>query len=80
MTDAELRNMMSKTLTCRIDKRENCSEKMDEFLKICFYHSGQYDFGENFAQLDKKLKEHEGGRVSNRIFYLSIPLNILSMP
>ncbi|MBA0822706.1 hypothetical protein Goarm_019490 [Gossypium armourianum] len=60
MTDAELRNMVSKTLTCRIDKRENCGEKMEEFLKRCFYHSGQYDSEENFAQLDKKLKEHEG--------------------
>ncbi|MBA0613837.1 hypothetical protein Godav_014195, partial [Gossypium davidsonii] len=76
MTDAELRNMVSKTLTCRIDKRENCSEKMDQFLKRCFYHSGQYDSEENFAQLDKKLKRHEGGRVSNRLFYLSIPPNI----
>ncbi|KAH1098473.1 hypothetical protein J1N35_015394 [Gossypium stocksii] len=76
MTDAELRHMVSKTLTCRIDKRENCSEKMDQFLKRCFYHSGQYDSEENFAQLDKKLKKHEGGRVSNRLFYLSIPPNI----
>lgn len=39
--------------------RENCGEKMEEFLKRCFYHSGQYDSEENFAQLDKKLKEHE---------------------
>ncbi|KAG6781390.1 hypothetical protein POTOM_014290 [Populus tomentosa] len=76
MTDAELRNMVSKTLTCRIDKRESCDEKMDQFLKRCFYHSGQYDSPENFAKLDKKLKEHEGGRVSNRLFYLSIPPNI----
>ncbi|XP_057949656.1 glucose-6-phosphate 1-dehydrogenase, chloroplastic-like isoform X2 [Malania oleifera] len=76
MTDAELRDMVSRTLTCRIDKRENCGEKMEQFLKRCFYHSGQYDSEENFAQLDKKLKEHEGGRVSNRLFYLSIPPNI----
>jgi glucose-6-phosphate 1-dehydrogenase len=76
MTDAELRNMVSKTLTCRIDKRENCSEKMDEFLKRCFYHSGQYDSEEHFIDLDKKLKQHEGSRVSNRLFYLSIPPNI----
>ncbi|XP_038704145.1 glucose-6-phosphate 1-dehydrogenase, chloroplastic-like isoform X2 [Tripterygium wilfordii] len=76
MTDAELRNMVSKTLTCRIDKRENCSEKMDQFLKRCFYHSGQYDSEENFAELDKKLKEHEGGRTANRLFYLSVPPNI----
>ncbi|KAI3467751.1 hypothetical protein Pfo_024414 [Paulownia fortunei] len=76
MTDAELRNMVSKTLTCRIDKRENCGEKMEQFLKRCFYHSGQYDSQENFMELNKKLKEHEAGRVSNRLFYLSIPPNI----
>ncbi|XLT87002.1 hypothetical protein HN873_008755 [Arachis hypogaea] len=55
---------------------ENCGEKMDEFLKRCFYHSGQYDSQENFAALDKKLKEHENGKASNRLFYLSIPPNI----
>ncbi|KAJ8478660.1 hypothetical protein OPV22_022387 [Ensete ventricosum] len=76
MTDAELRTMVSKTLTCRIDKRENCSEKMEQFLNRCFYHSGQYDSEQNFAELDKKLKEHEGGRLPNRLFYLSIPPNI----
>uniref|UniRef100_A0A0E0EAE1 Glucose-6-phosphate 1-dehydrogenase n=1 Tax=Oryza meridionalis TaxID=40149 RepID=A0A0E0EAE1_9ORYZ len=76
MTDAELRNMVSKTLTCRVDKRENCNEKMEEFLKRCFYHSGQYDSEEHFMDLDKKLKQHEGSRVSNRLFYLSIPPNI----
>ncbi|XP_058093122.1 glucose-6-phosphate 1-dehydrogenase, chloroplastic-like isoform X2 [Magnolia sinica] len=76
MTDAELRNMVSKTLTCRIDKRENCSEKMNQFLKRCFYHSGQYDSEEHFVELDQKLKEHEAGRITNRLFYLSIPPNI----
>uniref|UniRef100_A0A453AGH3 glucose-6-phosphate dehydrogenase (NADP(+)) n=1 Tax=Aegilops tauschii subsp. strangulata TaxID=200361 RepID=A0A453AGH3_AEGTS len=76
MTDAELRDMVSKTLTCRIDKRENCSEKMEEFLKRCFYHSGQYDSEEDFKELGKKIKQHEGPRVSNHLFYLSIPPNI----
>ncbi|KAL0335939.1 UNVERIFIED_CONTAM: Glucose-6-phosphate 1-dehydrogenase, chloroplastic [Sesamum radiatum] len=76
MTDAELRNIVSKTLTCRIDKRENCSEKMEQFLNRCFYHSGQYDSQQNFVELDKKLKEHEAGRVASRLFYLSIPPNI----
>jgi len=32
---------------------------MDEFLKRCFYHSGQYDSEEHFIDLDKKLKQHE---------------------
>ncbi|KAF5195530.1 Glucose-6-phosphate 1-dehydrogenase [Thalictrum thalictroides] len=78
MTDAELRDMVSRTLTCRIDKRENCSEKMEQFLKRCFYHSGQYDSEKNFAELGTKLRDHEGGRVSNRLFYLSIPPNIFT--
>ncbi|PKU74122.1 Glucose-6-phosphate 1-dehydrogenase 2, chloroplastic [Dendrobium catenatum] len=76
MADAELRTMVSKTLTCRIDKRENCKDKMEQFLERCFYHSGQYDSEGDFAQLDKKLREHEAGRISNRLFYLSIPPNI----
>ncbi|KAM0003796.1 putative glucose-6-phosphate dehydrogenase (NADP(+)) [Helianthus debilis subsp. tardiflorus] len=76
MSDAELRTMVSKTLTCRIDQRENCGEKMEQFLERCFYHPGQYDSQQNFLELDKKLKEHEDGRVANRLFYLSIPPNI----
>jgi len=42
-----------------LDFRANCGEKMEEFLKRCFYHSGQYDSQEHFTELDKKLKEHE---------------------
>ncbi|CAN6464685.1 unnamed protein product [Victoria cruziana] len=76
MTDAELRTMVSKTLTCRIDKSTNCNDKMKQFLGRCFYHSGQYDSVDNFADLDQKLKEQEGGRASNRLFYLSIPPNV----
>ncbi|XP_057955837.1 glucose-6-phosphate 1-dehydrogenase, chloroplastic-like [Malania oleifera] len=76
MTDAELRNVISKTLTCRIEKRENCSEKMHLFLQKCFYHSGQYSSKEHFSELDIKLKEKEAGRLSNRLFYLSIPPNM----
>ncbi|KAI4368516.1 hypothetical protein MLD38_017065 [Melastoma candidum] len=36
----------------------------------------RYDSQENFAELEKKLRQHEAGRVSNRLFYLSIPPNI----
>ncbi|MCO5572577.1 hypothetical protein L7F22_026333 [Adiantum nelumboides] len=76
MTDEDLRNMISGTLTCRIDQRENCEDKIDKFLKKCFYHSGQYNSEADFKQLDAKLKIHEGGRLANRLFYLSIPPNI----
>ncbi|XP_041007024.1 glucose-6-phosphate 1-dehydrogenase, chloroplastic-like isoform X1 [Juglans microcarpa x Juglans regia] len=76
MTDEELRNMISKTLTCRVDKRENCNEKIDAFLKRCFYHSGQYSSEEHFLGLHKKLKGKEAGRLSNRLFYLAVPPNM----
>ncbi|GAB2297734.1 Glucose-6-phosphate 1-dehydrogenase [Dionaea muscipula] len=76
MNDAELRKTISDTLTCRIDKSENCCEKMEQFLDRCFYHSGKYVSEENFKDLDKKLRGHEAGRVANRLFYLSIPPNI----
>ncbi|XP_052290921.1 glucose-6-phosphate 1-dehydrogenase 1, chloroplastic-like [Citrus sinensis] len=76
LTDEDMRNVISKTLTCRIDMKENCEDKMDQFLKRCFYHSGLYNSEEHFAELDSKLKEKEGGRLSNRLFYLSIPPNI----
>ncbi|WCJ37389.1 glucose-6-phosphate dehydrogenase 1 [Euphorbia peplus] len=76
LTDEDLRNTISRTLTCRIDNRENCQDKMDQFLKRCFYQSGLYDSQEDFKELDNKLKEKEAGKLSNRLFYLSIPPNI----
>ncbi|KAH9745271.1 glucose-6-phosphate 1-dehydrogenase 1 [Citrus sinensis] len=73
LTDEELRNVIRKTLTCGIDKKYT---KLDQFLKRCFYHSGLYNSEEHFAELDSKLKEKEVGKLSNRLFYLSIPPNI----
>lgn len=78
MTDEELRIMISQTLTCRIGKSENCGDKMDQFLKRCFYQAGQYGSEEDFSELNKKLSEKEAGRLSNRLFYLSIPPNIFT--
>lgn len=41
---------------------------MDEFLKRCFYHSGQYSSEEDFSELDRKLKEKEV--ICELLFYL----------
>ncbi|KMZ70404.1 glucose-6-phosphate dehydrogenase [Zostera marina] len=76
MSDKELRTAISQTLTCRIDQRENCSGKMDKFLQRCFYHPGQYGSNQDFAELHNKLQKKEGGKLSNRLFYLSIPPNV----
>ncbi|KAF8680825.1 hypothetical protein HU200_045522 [Digitaria exilis] len=46
------------------------------YYEDCLPKACQYDSEEHFIDLDKKLKQHEGSRVSNRLFYLSIPPNI----
>ncbi|XP_078437517.1 glucose-6-phosphate 1-dehydrogenase, chloroplastic-like [Wolffia australiana] len=76
MSDEELRNSISGTLTCRIDSRHKCEDKMEEFLGRCFYQAGQYGSEEDFSELDRKLRQKEGGRIAQRLFYLSIPPNI----
>eukprot|EP00897_Mesotaenium_endlicherianum_P003310 jgi/Mesen1/3006/ME000177S02280 len=76
MTSEELRDLISSNLTCRIDQRENCGDKMDKFLQNCHYHAGLYDSEDSFEQLSKQLAEKEKGRTANRLFYLSIPPNI----
>jgi glucose-6-phosphate 1-dehydrogenase len=99
MSLQEFRDMITLTLTCRIDQRcvaarharprvprltrdlllrcrETCGPKQEEFIKRCFYCSGQYDEAESFEKLSAELATHETGRVANRIFYLSIPPTI----
>ncbi|GJP48220.1 hypothetical protein CLOM_g7489, partial [Closterium sp. NIES-68] len=76
MDDAQLRELISTTLTCRIDKSDDCGDKMDYFLERCFYHSGQYDSEDSFAGLDKRMKELEAGYIADRMYYLAIPPNV----
>ncbi|CAI7811564.1 unnamed protein product [Closterium sp. NIES-54] len=76
MDDAQLRELISSTLTCRIDKSDDCGDKMDFFLERCFYHSGQYDSQEGFGGLDARMKKLEAGYIADRMFYLAIPPNV----
>lgn len=39
MTDAEFRDLIARTLTCRIDARAKCAEAQEQFLARCFYQS-----------------------------------------
>lgn len=50
--------------------RENCDAKMEHFLERCFYHSGQYNSEDDFAELDYKLKEKE----VMHVLYLFLPI------
>ncbi|XP_021758069.1 glucose-6-phosphate 1-dehydrogenase, chloroplastic-like [Chenopodium quinoa] len=50
MNDEELWNMISKTLTCRVDQRESFGEKMDHFfLQRCFYIQANRTTSQNWT-------------------------------
>lgn len=79
MSDAEFRDLISTTLTCRIDARERCAEAQEKFISRCFYQAGAYDTSDGFVNLNAKMDEQESGTGmprSNRMFFLSIPPNV----
>ncbi|KAH9734063.1 Inactive glucose-6-phosphate 1-dehydrogenase 4 [Citrus sinensis] len=88
LTDEDLRSIIASTLTCRIDHRENCGDKIDAFLSRTCYLNGGYDNREGMLKLSA-LMEHieiidflaaylpQGGFEANRIFYLSVPQEAL---
>ncbi|GAY67292.1 hypothetical protein CUMW_255410 [Citrus unshiu] len=87
LTDENLRSIIASTLTCRIDHRENCGDKIDAFLSRTYYLNGGYDNREGMLKLSA-LMEHieyglckaylpQGGSEANMIFYLSVPQEAL---
>ena len=55
--------------------RENCDDKMDKFLKHCFYQTGQYSSEEDFEKLNAELKIHEVLTVFVKNFCLCISIS-----
>lgn len=54
-------------------------QKLDDFLKICSYISGQYNEDESFQKLEKAMNEKEKdfkGNQRNRIFYMALPPSV----
>ena len=45
---------------------ESCGPKQEEFLKRCFYTSGQYDAAESFQALSAEIAKHESLRLGAR--------------
>ncbi|KAG2482653.1 hypothetical protein HYH03_018426 [Edaphochlamys debaryana] len=79
MTDAEFRDMIAGSLTCRVSAKDKCIEATEKFLKRCFYSPGQYDDAKSFSELNQRMGEVERGSGkprSNRMFFLSIPPNV----
>mmetsp|Transcript_20290 Transcript_20290/g.44307 ORF Transcript_20290/g.44307 Transcript_20290/m.44307 type:complete len:604 (-) Transcript_20290:1435-3246(-) len=77
MTDPEFRDLISSTLTCRIDAKERCAEAQEKFLKRCFYQAGAYDTPAGYQDLNTKMAQQEGIKPrANRMFFFSIPPNV----
>ncbi|KAL6008704.1 Inactive glucose-6-phosphate 1-dehydrogenase 4, chloroplastic [Asimina triloba] len=77
MTDEDLRSMIAGTLTCRVDHRENCEDKLDAFLRRTYYLNGGYNNKEGMTRLNALMEKIEGSSEANRIFYLSVPQEAL---
>eukprot|EP00891_Asterochloris_glomerata_P002233 jgi/Astpho2/2233/fgenesh1_pm.00040_%23_32_t len=79
MSSEEFREYIGRNLTCRLDNKEKCGNKFDEFLERCFYQPGQYDSEKDFAALSDAMAEQESKRSrADRVFYLSIPPSIFT--
>lgn len=81
MSDAEFRDIILATLSCRVIDGKKCGEKMDEFLPRCFYHRGDYGKAETFQALDNHVYEIFDRHLpyhANRLFYLAIPPKVFS--
>lgn len=78
LSDEDFKNLISSTLTCRIDARERCAEAQDKFLSRCFYQAGPYDGAIGFSDLNRRMSEVEEASTprANRMFFLSIPPNV----
>ena len=78
MTDEEFKELISTTLTCRVDYEKNdCHNEIEYFLSRCHYHIGQYDKESEFVKLNKSMSNNEiKYKCANRIFFFSIPPNI----
>ena len=40
---SSLPEIQAESMPCRLDNKEKCGNKFDEFLERCFYQPGQYD-------------------------------------
>ncbi|CEQ40088.1 SPOSA6832_01670, partial [Sporobolomyces salmonicolor] len=58
-------------------------KKLEEFLEICTYVSGQYDQDDGFEELEKEIKKAEETYTDkdspkNRVFYMALPPSVFT--
>lgn len=74
--DAEFRALVAKTLTLRYEPEPTvCDVKVGQFLKRCYYQTGQYGSTEDFLRLAARMRELSAGP-SNVLLYMAIPPTI----
>lgn len=73
MDDEAFREALGSHLKCEEIEAGACGLERHAFLSRCHYLSGQYGDANAFRALDRKMRELEGGRTSNRLFYFAIP-------
>lgn len=79
MTDAQFRDKIAGSLTCRLSAGGDCGARMEEFLARCFYQPGQYDSTDDFRTLDERMSQAEADLPrADRIFYMSIPPDVFT--
>ncbi|GMM31779.1 glucose-6-phosphate dehydrogenase [Martiniozyma asiatica (nom. inval.)] len=78
MSDDELRQKLEPYL--KVSKNGDKS-LIDQFLKMCSYHSAPYDKPEGFQQLEKdiqKYDEENNVKESHRLYYLALPPSVFT--
>ena len=64
-------------ISSKFDKSDQ--NKVQSFLNLCTYVTGQYNSNDDFAQLNDKLHQYESTAnksINNRVFYFAIPPNV----
>ncbi|CAK9219861.1 unnamed protein product [Sphagnum troendelagicum] len=77
LSNEEFRELISESLLCRVDLDEDCGDKTELFLQSVYYEHGNYSGCDGMSKLDERLQQVEGAGEANRIFYLSLPHNVV---
>ena len=56
-----------------VNVKEQPALPKHEFMARISFHAGPYDSGDSFRELAQELTVLEGGKPSNRLYYLSVP-------
>jgi glucose-6-phosphate 1-dehydrogenase len=62
-----------------VNIKENKSFPKEEFTSRIQFHAGGYDEPTSYEKLDQEIKEYEGGKAGNRVYFLSVPPTVFGV-